>query len=216
MSAFIQEYFKKYVVIFYGLVIQAVAIAMMYLGGIGSGPFPVMVQGLARILGTSEGVANYAISGACIFIAFIYNRKFITINTILTAVGFSLLLDPAISLMSMVMPEVITLPMKVVFTITATVLIGVGIGVILSANGGAGALECLELGINDRTGISFVALNWMFNISFIILGFLLGGEIGPATVTITIFLGGIIKVTTGVCSKTFIRWLGMDGLEVID
>lgn len=110
--------------------------------------------------------------------------------------------------------ETVTLPLQAVCLIAATVLTPVGIGIVISANAGAGSTESFVLYLNEKTHIPFKHLMLGLNLVLGGLGWLLGGTVGIATLTQCLFTGYISSFTTKVSSKTIIPFFEIDGLSV--
>lgn len=207
-------YFKKYVVLFYGVCIQTFGIALSYHAQIGSGPIAVYNQGMNVFFGISVGTASWIMSIVFIALSLIFRSRYISVATIILTVGFGYMLDFWTEICGYFFPEVISLPLQAVCLVATTILTPAGIGIIISANAGAGSTESFLLYVNEKTHIPFKHLMLAVNVFFGVLGWFLGGTVGIATLTMCLSTGYISSLTTKLSSKTIIPLLGINGLAV--
>lgn len=208
------DYFKKYVIMFYGVCIQTFGIGLSYYSEMGSGPIAVFNQGMNRSFGISVGTASWIMSVFFIILAFIIKSKFLSIATIIMTVSFGYMLDFWTTTIGYFFPEVVSLNLQLVTMVVSTVVTAVGMGIIISAGAGAGATESFMLMVTYKTGFPFKYMVMLVNGIFGVIGWCLGGTVGAATVAMMIFCGPIASVVTQISSRTLVKALGVRGLSV--
>ena len=87
--------------------------------------------------------------------------------------------------------------MKGMFLLTGVALTGLGIGMYLSANVGAGPRDSLMLALKKRSSWPIGKLRTSMEVTAMIVGWILGGPIGLGTVVASLLLGPVIQRSLG-------------------
>ena len=206
--------FKKYVLLAYGVAFQAFGVALMYYSEMGSAPAAVFNEGLHLTLGVTVGVGNYITSTVLIILAFIIDRRHISVATFIMAFWTGFLMDVAMELLGYFVPEVLTEFDKWLFLFLSSIVICIGVGFVIAADAGTAPYEAFALPVSEKIHIPYKYLCIIINVIFVIAGWLLGGKVGWCTLIFGTMSGFIISYTTKVATRTVTSWLGLSGLAV--
>lgn len=206
--------FKKYVLLAYGVVLQAVGVALMYFSGMGSAPVAVMNEGMHLSWGMSVGTANYLVSLGLIIAALFLDRRYISIATFIMAFGTGYMIDYAMVYVEYIIPEVLTFTDQLILLAVSTLFICIGVGLIVAADTGTAAFEAFAIPLSLKIHVPYKYLCVIINFLFALVGWLLGGQIGICTLFFGTVSGFIIAFMTKVATATVARWFGLDGLAI--
>jgi len=92
---------------------------------------------------------------------------------------------------------------QTVFFVAGVVIMGLGVGVYVAPNMGAGPRDSIMILIVEKTGWTVKRVRTGIELIVAIVGWMLGGPIGFGTVFIAIILGQIVHITLPMAS----RWL---------
>lgn len=210
MSAKAGELFKRYVILAYGVAIQATGCALLYYSNLGSGAVAMFNQGLSSTLDISVGVANYIGGAVFLVIAFILDRSKITLGTVLLTFGFGTFLDVVMRMLDVVWMDNMTEVQAYIAMVVGAILLAAGIGIIISAEAGIGSVEAVYVIICEKCHISFKLMRIMGDGVFFIFALLLGGVFGIATIISTVFGGYITVYTVKLGNATYLKKLGLE------
>lgn len=183
---------KKISIALSGTMILAFGIFLILSETNGADPMSVFLQGLHLKTGLQIGTINQLLNGSILLLVFLLDRSSIGIASIIyvTCIGFFMNL-----FFAHIPYESMGGIVSIGVTIVGVVLIGIGAGVYVFADYGAGAVEGLMVVLNRRTGFSLKAIRMTIDSGFVILGFLLGGVVGIGTIAGVLLVGPTIEGT---------------------
>lgn len=186
MKAYTERIFK----LNSGLFFVALGITMTIKAHIGYGPWEVFHAGLAETFGISMGLASI-LDGILIGIIIILAGEKIGIGTILNMIMIGLWIDLIMPLLK----EQASLKEGIIFLLMGLFVISYGLYFYMSAGLGAGPCDSLMVAITKRTKAPIGSCRGSMELVAVILGWSLGGMIGPGTVIAAVGLGLSIQVT---------------------
>ena len=172
-----------------GLVMFGLGIALMAQAGLGLGPWEAFHQGLGRLFGLELGTVS-VILGLPILLLWWPLGEQPGIGTILNV----LLIGTATNIGIAFLPAAQGVPEQVAMMLAGVVVIGIGSGLYLAADLGAGPRDGLMTGIHHRFGWSIRRARTMVELTVLVAGFLLGGTIGIGTLVFAVAIGPLVQV----------------------
>jgi uncharacterized membrane protein YczE len=171
-----------------GLVLFGVSDAMLLMAALGVDPWDVLHQGLSRRFGL--GVGTWAvIVGAVVMVLWIPLRQRPRLGTISNVVVVGLVIDLVLALI----PSVHGLGLRVAVLVSAVFLNGVATGAYIGAGLGPGPRDGLMVGLAAR-GHSIRVVRTCIELSVLLAGWLLGGNVGVGTVLYAASIGPIAHI----------------------
>ena len=175
-----------------GLVLYAASIALLVHPQLGSMPWDVLNQGLARTAGWSFGTATVVISLA-VLLCWVPLRQRPGVGTLANVVVIGALVDPFLSLAAL-LPDPLPLAARV-----AMVVVGIGANALATAlNVGArlgpGPRDGLMSGLVARTGGSVRLVRGSIEVVVVAAGWALGGTVGLGTLAYALAIGPLVHV----------------------
>ncbi|WP_052343830.1 YczE/YyaS/YitT family protein [Bacillus massiliigorillae] len=181
----------KTCVVLFGSFITSIGIILFVTTGHGVDPISVLLQGLENYTPFRFGTLSQLFNAIVLFVVFLLDRSKIYWGSLLNALSVGYFINRLIVLPIFSFSGVETY----FFSIVGVFLLGMGLGVYLSANFGVGALEGLMIYLSDKWGISIKFVRIGLDAMLVISGFLLGGTVGLGTLVGVLLIGPTIEWT---------------------
>lgn len=175
------------------VMITAVGAAVFLLSGTGTDPFGMLMQGVAKLVGISNGTAHIAINATFIVIILCVDRKYIRAGTFAALFVTGPMIDLVIRLLGGVLTPALPYPVRLVVTLASCVVLGFGLSGLINASVGVGGNDIIALIISDKLRIQFRWVRIAVDASFVIVGYLLGGVAGLGTIASVLLVGPIAQ-----------------------
>ena len=166
-----------------GILVLGLGVALTVRAELGISPYDVMHQGLADVTGLDFGVVVIGL-GLIILLAWFPLGQPFGVGTIINVLGVGLVIDLALACV----PHVDRLVVRVPLLVVGTVLIGLGAGLYIGAGLGPGPRDGLMTAF-ARRGHPLWLVRTVLEVSALVIGWLLGGDVGVGTVLIAFSSG---------------------------
>ncbi len=172
-----------------GLVVFGAGIAVMAASGLGLGPWEAFHQGIANRTGLALGTVSILVGIPVLALWWPLGER-PGIGTLLN-VAF---IGTAINIVLPLLPRPGEPVFQLAMSVGGVLLIGLGSGLYLSADLGAGPRDGLMTGLHHRFGWSIRRARTAIELTVLVVGFLLGGTIGLGTILFTFGIGPVVQV----------------------
>jgi uncharacterized membrane protein YczE len=169
--------------LYLGLAGFGVSLALMVRARLGLGPWDVLHQGIARLLGLQLGWVTIGVSGL-VLLVWIPLKQRPGLGTVSNAVTVGLVVNGALD----VLPTPGSLAWRAVWLAAGIGLNGLATACYIGAGLGPGPRDGLMTGIAAR-GHSLRAVRTLIELSVLAIGFALGGTAGVGTVAYALTIG---------------------------
>ena len=173
----------RLVLLLAGLVLYGFSSGLMLQAGLGQMPWAVLHQGLSRTFGLSIGTWTIAV-GALVLLAWVPLRLKPGVGTLGNVLVLGLALDATLALV----PAPSSLVVRVPLLLAGIVLNAVATGAYIGAGLGAGPRDGLSTGLAAR-GLSLRVVRTSIEVGVLVLGWVLGGNVGVGTVLYAATIG---------------------------
>ncbi|GHH66062.1 membrane protein YczE [Promicromonospora soli] len=185
-----------------GLVGFGVATAMMLHSGQGAMPWAVLDQGIVDRTGLAYGWVVLGV-GLLVMLAWIPLRQKPGIGTVANIIVISLVIDPTLWALERLLPSP-ALAAGTGLALGGIVLLGVSTAAYVGARLGPGPRDGLMTGLVQLNGWPVWLVKTGIEVTVVVLGVLLGGTFGWATVVFAFGVGPVVQIAA--------RWLAPSGL----
>ena len=172
-----------------GLAFVGLGVAFTKQANLGLGPWDVLGDGLAQLIGIELGTASIII-GVLVLLLWIPIREKPGIGTLTNILLIGAFMNIALG----VVQSASGIFLQSVWLTAGLLLIGLGSVLYLGSQLGAGPRDGLMLGLSSKTGWSVRLTRTALEIAALIGGWLLGGAIGVGTVIIALTIGPLIQL----------------------
>lgn len=181
-----------------GLVVFGLGIALMVEAGLGLGPWEALNQGIARQTGQEIGTISILLGIPILALWWPLGERpgvgtLLNVLTIGTAtnVGIALLPTP---------PEDATL-VRLAMMVAGVLVIAVGSAIYLSTDLGPGPRDGLMTGAAHRFGWSIRRTRTAIELTVLVIGWALGGNVGLGTVVFALGIGTLLQLALRVFDR---------------
>ena len=173
-----------------GLLLYGVADAFMIEAAVGVDSWTVFAQGISVHTGLSIGLLTNII-GLLVLLLWIPLKQKPGLGTVLNI----LLVGPGIELGLWLLPTPDTMWLRVVFFVVGLLLLAIASGIYIGANLGPGPRDGLMTGIHSRFGTPLWVGRTAVEVTVLVIGWILGGNVGVGTVAFALLIGPLCNIT---------------------
>ena len=182
----------------FGLTLFGAGEGLLIVSFAGASPWSVLAQGIYLNVGFSVGIITILISvGVLIFWIPLNQRP--GIGTVLNALIIGLMIDVCIKFV----PTPENYVSQLLLAIVAVLTVGLGGGIYLVANLGAGPRDGLMIGLQQKTSLPIAAVRAFLEITVMSIGWYLGGTVGVGTLLFAFGIGPAVALGLFLVGKLF-------------
>lgn len=186
-----EKFIKKLIILFVGLTIMSFGITLYLKAGFGADPITTFTSGVSKALDVSIGKASMISMSFLMLIILLIDRKRIGIgtfaNTFLTGVFLDLFMKIDMNTSSTIF--------RLFLLLAGVLCFAIGLAMFIISELGEGPVDVLMLIFKDSKDIGIERARLVTDTVLIILGFLMGANIGIGTIAGTFFTGIIMGRT---------------------
>ncbi len=164
----------------------------------GASPWSVLAQGISLNVNLSIGVMTFLIS-ITVLLFWVPLKQKPGIGTILNALIIAVMIDMCIKFV----PTPENYYSQLLLAFFAVLIVGLGGGIYLVANLGAGPRDGLMVGLQQKTNLPIAAVRAFLEISVVSIGWYLGGTVGPGTLLFAFGIGPAVALGLYLVGKIF-------------
>jgi len=164
----------------------------------GASPWSVLAQGISIKSGLSVGLLTFIISISVLILWIPLNQK-PGIGTILNALIVAVMIDICIKFL----PSPENYLSQILLGAIAVLIVGLGGGIYLIANLGAGPRDGLMVGLQIKTNLPIAAVRASMEITVVCVGWYLGGTVGIGTLLFAFGIGPCVALGLFLVNKIF-------------
>lgn len=179
-----------------GLALFGVGVALMARSGLGLGPWEVLHQGLAKIVGLQLGTVSILV-GIPVLAAWWPLGERPGVGTILNIALLGLATNVTLGIVS----PATDLGPQLGLLLAGVGLIAVGSAFYLSADLGPGPRDGLMTGLHMRFGWTIRRTRTAIEVTVVLVGFLAGGTVGIGTVLFAVCIGPLVQLLLPVVDR---------------
>lgn len=186
----------RVIILFSALFIFGLGDAFLIKGNIGNAPWSVLAQGISQKLEITMGWSTFAISGI-VLLAWIPLREKPGFGTLANLVIIAVAIQVGVTYIPMQSNFFVGLA----FSLLGIGMVGVASSLYITCGLGAGPRDGLMTAIHNRSGVRVGRVRLGIEVSVVLLGALLGGNVGIGTLLFALLIGQSIAVALGVVAR---------------
>lgn len=184
-----RELFLRLAYFVAGSSISAIGASIFVLCATGTDTFGMLMQGVAKVTGLSNGLAHISINLTYLLIILIIDRKYIRIGTFAALFAIGPMIDFASMLLGGLISDAIPYFLRIIITIVSCGMLSFGLACVINASVGMGANDLVAVMLSDRLHLQFRWVRIGVDVATVIVGFMLGGLIGVGTIICAFAIG---------------------------
>lgn len=172
--------------------------ALLLKSQLGSAPWTVLAQGLALQTGLNIGLLTFLISCGVLALWVPLKQKF-GLGTILNICIIALTLG----VFDGWLPTLTHPIWQIGAAVLGVIIVGVASALYLTSRMGAGPRDGLMVGLTQRTGLKIGVVRTLLEGSVCLIGWLLGGVVGLATLLFAFGVGAVVQIALDMLFKIY-------------
>ena len=190
--------FSTFFFLCFGLMLFGIGEGLLIVSFAGASPWSVLAQGISLNVNLSIGVITFFIS-VTVLILWIPLRQKPGMGTIFNALIIALMIDLCIKFV----PTPLNYINQLVLAAISVITVGIGGGIYLVSNLGAGPRDGLMIGLQKVTNLPIAAVRATLEISVVSIGWYLGGTVGVGTLLFAFGIGPCVALGLYLVDKIF-------------
>lgn len=201
MKRSMKEILIRIVILFIGLAIAHLGVTLFLLADLGADPFNVLVQGIFRTLSSfldfpllTHGNTHVVICFIIIIALLFIDRSYIKIGTILCMIFGGPIIDFFTAILSGPLAGMDSLVTKIIINGLGCVILAFGMTIVIKSDAGTGPNDLVSIVLADKLKKNFGVIRIIVDVSFVVIGFILGGSFGIGTLICAFLVGPVANV----------------------
>lgn len=180
---------RKLVVSMTGLIICGIGVGIFLYSSLGVDPASVFELGIANVCRISYGTSAALINVVILVIVFVLDKSYINLSSLLAIFGIGYTADYMNRLLGLFLKGELPVAVRLVMIFLGLMIMSTGIATYIRADLGVGAIDLVSEIISHKLHVSYRVVRVSVDVTFVAVGFVLGGAVGVGTV-IAAFLTG--------------------------
>ena len=182
----------------FGLMLFGLGEGLLIVSFTGASPWSVLAQGISLKVNLSIGTITLIISIAVLILWIPLGQK-PGMGTIFNALIIALMIDLCIKFV----PTPTNYINQLILAVISVITVGIGGGIYLVSNLGAGPRDGLMIGLQKVTNFPIAAVRATLEISVVSIGWYLGGTVGVGTLLFAFGIGPCVALGLHLVDKIF-------------
>ena len=193
-----KELLLRVIILMAGLTIAHLGVTLFILADLGSDPFNVLVQGIFR---TISGILNWSfithgrvhiiICFIIILALLVVDKSYVKIGTVLCMIFGGPIIDMFTVVLAPIFEISDSLIFKIVLLALGCVILAYGMTIVIKSDAGTGPNDLVSVVISDKLNKKFSIVRIIVDVSFVAVGFVLGGSLGIGTIICAFCVGPV-------------------------
>ena len=190
--------FSTFFFLCFGLMLFGLGEGLLIVSFTGASPWSVLAQGISLNVNLSIGTITLLISVAVLILWIPLGQK-PGMGTIFNALIIALMIDLCIKFV----PTPSEYIHQILLAAVSVITVGIGGGIYLVSNLGAGPRDGLMIGLQKITNLPVASVRAFLEISVVSIGWYLGGTVGAGTLLFAFGIGPAVALGLYLVSKIF-------------
>jgi len=190
--------FSTFFFLCFGLMLFGLGEGLLIVSLTGASPWSVLAQGISLNVYLSIGTITLLISIAVLILWIPLGQK-PGMGTIFNAIIIALMIDLCIKFV----PTPSTYIYQLILAIISVMMVGIGGGIYLVSNLGAGPRDGLMIGLQKVSNLPIAAVRATLEVTVVGVGWYLGGTVGIGTLLFAIGIGPCVALGLYLVDKIF-------------
>ena len=190
--------FSTFFFLCFGLTLFGLGEGLLIVSFTGASPWSVLAQGISLNVNLSIGTITLLIS-IVVLLLWIPLRQKPGMGTILNALIIAIMIDLCIKYV----PTPSNYIYQLILAVISVIMVGIGGGIYLVSNLGAGPRDGLMIGLQKITNFPIAVVRATLEISVVSIGWYLGGTVGVGTLLFAFGIGPCVALGLFLVDKIF-------------
>lgn len=201
MKRSMKEILIRIIILFIGLAIAHLGVTLFLLANLGADPFNVLVQGIFRTLSNAvdwslltHGNTHVTICFLIIIALLFIDKSYIKIGTILCMIFGGPIIDFFTIILTGPFGNMTSLVAKILVNGLGCIILAFGMTIVIKSDAGTGPNDLVSIVLADKLKKNFGVIRIIVDVSFVLVGFILGGSFGIGTLICAFLVGPVANI----------------------
>ena len=190
--------FSTFFFLCFGLMLFGLGEGLLIVSFTGASPWSVLAQGISLNINLSIGMITFLISVVVLILWIPLGQK-PGMATILNALIIAIMIDICIKFV----PNPLNYYNQIILAIFSVIVVGIGGGIYLVSNLGAGPRDGLMVGLQIKSNLPIALVRAILEITVVSIGWYLGGTVGIGTLLFAFGIGPCVALGLYLVDKLF-------------
>lgn len=193
-------FIAKFAVVMFGFFMMGLGIVLLKNASLGVAPWDVLHLGITNLTGVNHGQVSQLVGIVLIASSYFLGVK-PHIGTVLNMFFVGLFID-LIDKLNWFSPQELLTGQLLLFSL-GIIFFGMGVGIYISGNLGAGPRDALMLGLCKLTGKRVAIIRNLMEITVVLIGTVMGGPLGLGTIAFALLVGPVVEINLNLFKRLF-------------
>lgn len=188
------DWAKALLALLAGLAVAHLGVALFLLSELGTDPFTVFIQGLARTAGLTVGTMHVIVLCLLMAVMALTTKGYMKPGTVVCAFCGGPIIDLFTWMFGGAVNGQSPAALRIISMAAGCVILSAGMSVVINSNAGTGPNDLVAIILSDK--IAAVQFRWVrigCDLFFVALGFFLGGTVGAGTIAAVCLTGPLVQ-----------------------
>nr|WP_296031566.1 hypothetical protein [uncultured Dorea sp.] len=193
---------KKCLLVFCVMNLVGIAVALFLASGLGSDSIGLLCDGIRHVLPVSFGNASLLYNLLIIVVAFIVAKENLGLGTVVYALVSGYFIDFYGYVIELLKVNENIMAVRILSFIIGQCCLSLGLAILIQLKLGMNALDAVLYKIQEKSKLPYAGLRTGCDISYVILGTLMGGTFGIGTICSVLLTGTMVSKIIKVIEKS--------------
>lgn len=193
---------KKCLLVFCVMNLVGIAVALFLASGLGSDSIGLLCDGIRHVLQVSFGNASLLYNLLIIVVAFIVAKENLGLGTVVYALVSGYFIDFYGYVIELLKVNENIMAVRILSFIIGQCCLSLGLAILIQLKLGMNALDAVLYKIQEKSKLPYAGLRTGCDISYVILGTLMGGTFGIGTICSVLLTGTMVSKIIKVIEKS--------------
>lgn len=193
---------KKCLLVFCVMNFVGIAVALFLASGLGSDSIGLLCDGIRHVLPVSFGNASLLYNLLIIVVAFIVAKENLGLGTVVYALVSGYFIDFYGYVIELLKVNENIMAVRILSFIIGQCCLSLGLAILIQLKLGMNALDAVLYKIQEKSKLPYAGLRTGCDISYVILGTLMGGTFGIGTICSVLLTGTMVSKIIKVIEKS--------------
>ena len=193
---------KKYLLVFLVMNLVGIAVTLFLASGLGSDSIGLLCDGIRHVLPISFGNASLLYNLLIIVLAFCIAKENLGLGTVVYALMSGYFIDFYGYIIEVLKVNENVMAVRILSFIIGQCCLSLGLAILIQLKLGMNALDAVLYKVQEKSKLPYAGLRTACDISYVILGTLMGGTFGIGTICSVLLTGSMVSKIIKVIEKS--------------
>ena len=189
-----KSFLNRFIFVLIGHMIIGLGVGLFMHSGLGADPNGVLISGVGKQINANYGVSSMILNALIIVIIFFVDKRYINVASLLGIFSIGYTADFVMMILRNIIPNpASSLAVQIPLLVFGGLFMGIGIVIYIDQKIGIAAFDAISEIVANKTNTQFGKVRVAMDTAALVIGFFIGGIVGPGTVYLALTTGPIVN-----------------------